>query len=62
MIKQKIKQSGSVFNVFFDPMDNLLSGRKSRLFTLLKTGANGGDTPATCFEQNTNLMIDDELG
>jgi|GEM_PF-108063 len=38
----------SVFNVFFDPMDNLLSGRESRLFTSLKTGPHGGDTPATC--------------
>ena len=43
--KNKVR---SVFDLFFDPMDNLLSGRKSRLFTSLKTSSHGGDTPATC--------------
>ena len=43
--KNKVR---SVFNVFFDPMDNLLSGRESRIFTSLKASSHGGDTPTTC--------------
>ena len=46
---------------FFAPMDNLLSGRKSRVSLRLKQAPMVATLQQLALEQNANLMIDDEL-